>query len=1030
MKKAVISVLIIVSLVGIAALFLYANLRSVSAYVISRATGSQATVGKADVVYRNGLLMATLQDISLKGPVDGKIGRIEIETKFWKWYPPKRFFMTDYDIVMKGDGGPRKVRRGLSIGIFMAGRGRIAAGGQSFDIEEVRVEDLLKNKRFRTSAKVTDRNTGGTVEIAGSGLYRRKLLSLECSIDVKDADLQKISPVLRGIMRGSGRFVLEGDTFTVKGTATAKNFEVRTHIFKKPLHLDTITGNAEMVLEKGSGAMNITGLHFGGAQFLFRMFVDNNQYTGYDLSSGFFPVHVGTEYVAVERIVPVAGDLARQASGGMAKLIRLGQPRRDTPFETEIAMKDLTIVTDDIPFSDIRGRFIVDEKKIIFEDFRGTTGKSSFSGVSGSLAFGKDSPVHARGDYAFELRDLSEIVRQKQGGDLHWLDDLQCDGGTMNGSIEIRGKAGGTYGIIAKGFLNEGRLSWRGYHFRAYGSYRFTEKDIAVTPLTIVKERTNIVFQGHMDRNRIDMAIGGDLDVAHLKPFFAVPVAAQGLSRIDARVRRAGETFHADGKINMQRLFYRVPDVVEKQAGVPSSVRFAVEKDANGYRIKDFFYTLDTMRAWVTATMDRERKIALHMKADAEKSSMTVPVFFFEDNTENGSFQADITVDNLALPLKRLPDIRGYLTVKNGHLKIPHLKNPLREVDMTSRFNGDSFEMTINRVKFGNSAVRLGAVRLAGQDEPNFNVILHMNNLDLGDFEGDYRVKFSAIAPDSILARTKGDLEIRADTMKGGPFTGEDLRGNVIYNGGKLEIGPIMTSLMGGTSETKGTIDYRQNPPEYTASIKVEDAKSGLFLEAFGGDAQLMEGRTSVFAALSTKGETPRQMVANLNGKGTGISRNGVIKRWTLLSRILTLLSLRFHDMLSGKIDLTKEGIQYNKMAGNFTITNGVVRSDDFIIDGPSILITSRGGLDLVRNELDAKVAVSPLVAVDGTIDRIPILRRLLREKDRGFLYVNFNVRGSPNDPSITIDVVQTIGGKAVNFLKNIFLLPAEVFQK
>jgi hypothetical protein len=73
---------------------------------------------------------------------------------------------------------------------------------------------------------------------------------------------------------------------------------------------------------------------------------------------------------------------------------------------------------------------------------------------------------------------------------------------------------------------------------------------------------------------------------------------------------------------------------------------------------------------------------------------------------------------------------------------------------------------------------------------------------------------------------------------------------------------------------------------------------------------------------------------------------------------------------------------------------------------------------------------VSPLVTIDKTIKKIPILRSILRDKNKGFIYASYNVGGNIDDPDIRLNYVETIGGRTIDTMKNLLTLPVELFEK
>jgi len=72
---------------------------------------------------------------------------------------------------------------------------------------------------------------------------------------------------------------------------------------------------------------------------------------------------------------------------------------------------------------------------------------------------------------------------------------------------------------------------------------------------------------------------------------------------------------------------------------------------------------------------------------------------------------------------------------------------------------------------------------------------------------------------------------------------------------------------------------------------------------------------------------------------------------------------------------------------------------------------------------------VSPLVAVDTIIDKVPVVRTLLKKKTSGFLYAAYDVKGPLDDPEVKVSFVDTVAGKTLELIKNLLTLPIGVFQ-
>jgi uncharacterized protein YhdP len=198
-------------------------------------------------------------------------------------------------------------------------------------------------------------------------------------------------------------------------------------------------------------------------------------------------------------------------------------------------------------------------------------------------------------------------------------------------------------------------------------------------------------------------------------------------------------------------------------------------------------------------------------------------------------------------------------------------------------------------------------------------------------------------------------------------------------------------------------------------------------LAALHAKTQIIDSTGMAYGSLSSAGEKPADWLYNLDGAITFYSRDGVIKRWNLLSKIFGVLNI--YDLVRGKVDLAAEGLPYTKMGASFLVKDGVLQTSNFLIDSPSMLITGAGNIDFRRKEVQGAVTVSPLVAIDTIIDKVPVVRSLLKKKTSGFLYAAYDVKGPLDDPEVSVSFVDTVGGKTLELIKNILTLPMGVFE-
>jgi hypothetical protein len=87
----------------------------------------------------------------------------------------------------------------------------------------------------------------------------------------------------------------------------------------------------------------------------------------------------------------------------------------------------------------------------------------------------------------------------------------------------------------------------------------------------------------------------------------------------------------------------------------------------------------------------------------------------------------------------------------------------------------------------------------------------------------------------------------------------------------------------------------------------------GGVLRLFDPESNVLVATGRVYGNFRSTGGDREELVRNLEGTIAMISRNGVIRKWNLLSKILGLLNV--YDSFRGKVKLGQEGMPYTVTA-------------------------------------------------------------------------------------------------------------------
>ena len=94
---------------------------------------------------------------------------------------------------------------------------------------------------------------------------------------------------------------------------------------------------------------------------------------------------------------------------------------------------------------------------------------------------------------------------------------------------------------------------------------------------------------------------------------------------------------------------------------------------------------------------------------------------------------------------------------------------------------------------------------------------------------------------------------------------------------------------------------------------------------------RLITGNVSVRGIVEGHGKDIRGVFPTLNGNLKVKINDGRIKGGTVIPKILALMNLP--AVLQGKVDLQREGYPFDTQSGTLSIENGVITSEDIIMD-------------------------------------------------------------------------------------------------
>lgn len=583
-----------------------------------------------------------------------------------------------------------------------------------------------------------------------------------------------------------------------------------------------------------------------------------------------------------------------------------------------------------------------------------------------------------------QLRELTEAGAKQISLEAELRDFAVKPG--FDGALPLRGvhgKISMANGVLAlanfQGFYGDARLD------RGDGSYDFA----GAAP------------------GKLDLAVRGDFNLAELaaqiksgqfsartSKIISLAQELNGRAVVDLALKRApGAALQFDGKAVLDRARLRLDDVAitdlrgelaftpkeitseqigAQVAGSPIQIRLAL-KD---YQEDDGSFDLAVDSTGVKAAV--LARLLLDTGAPQDPGIVRGKVRYsgsFGDQKRR-KFTGDLDLVNVQLLvhplLQPLRELNGKIRIDDTGIDFQNLKTLLVGVPASA---SGRWRYTENpQLLFDFAAPSLDITYLISQIDP-----------ESSDF-------YATLVAAGKIALSKGRIK---------NFDFSELKTDATIDHRVWRLSNLNARSAGGTIQGITTIFDRPETLGVEAEPKVQGVPVQSFLKWFDITNTEMTGKVTLTGKLETVGKNDVERKQNLNGAFHMNIEDGTINRMRIVVQILNLLDLSRWFTLQLP-DLTKEGIRFRAITGDFKVVKGVYSTENLVVDSNDLRMTGAGKIDVTKDEVDFVVAVRPFAGIDTALNYIPLLGRSVAAIKNSFLVASFNIKGPIDDPTIT----------------------------
>lgn len=204
------------------------------------------------------------------------------------------------------------------------------------------------------------------------------------------------------------------------------------------------------------------------------------------------------------------------------------------------------------------------------------------------------------------------------------------------------------------------------------------------------------------------------------------------------------------------------------------------------------------------------------------------------------------------------------------------------------------------------------------------------------------------------------DLNLNAQSVQYGDWTLNETVLALVLKDGTLNIGRADAQVYGGTMNLNANMKAgggERDPLSFTVKAGFKDVALEPLAASFSGARVVRaRGNGSLELEASSTGISPAALVSALRGAGKVDGRDVVLQGFDLAAMSRSLVSTsKVVDNITGLANAAFKGGEtaFDTIDGPFTINEGIIGFDRFLMTGPTATVTSRGQISLPRWVID-----------------------------------------------------------------------------
>jgi AsmA protein len=278
---------------------------------------------------------------------------------------------------------------------------------------------------------------------------------------------------------------------------------------------------------------------------------------------------------------------------------------------------------------------------------------------------------------------------------------------------------------------------------------------------------------------------------------------------------------------------------------------------------------------------------------------------------------------------------------------------------------------------------------------------------------------------DSLLRLATGSGQLRVGTITNGPLVLNDVEATATLDRGVIRLEPLTASMYGGRHRGAIVVDASRTPAAFSVTSSIEQVDANKLASATTSLRDVLYGALASNLRVSATTNGVESIAKSLNGTLSLSLPNGRIAKMDLLQEAASI-----GRFVTGR-PRADRSTSVAALTGNFTVTNGVARTDDLraTLDGGTLGAT--GTINLVDESVNMRLALvlSRSASQQAGGSRIGGFMTTALANEQGEIVVPIMLSGTMSQPRFAPDVQRFAEMRAKNLVPNL-LRPGTLTDK